>query len=62
MVRKYRGQRTILAYVGSAHTDAQLGLLLERAGRLVAEDEGVLDFEVAVRTQSVKGLADWRRG
>ena len=62
VVRKHRGQRTILAHVGSAHTDAQLGILLERAGRLVAEDQGVLDFEVAARTQSVEGVADWRRG
>ena len=27
VVRKHRGQRTILAHVGSAHTDAQLGIL-----------------------------------
>jgi len=33
-----------------------------RAGRLVAEDQGVLDFEGAAQTQSVEGLADWRRG
>jgi hypothetical protein len=62
VVRKHRGQRTILAHVGSAHTDGQLGILLERARRLVAEDQGVLDFEVAARTQSVDGIADWRRG
>ena len=62
VVRKHRGQRTILAHVGSAHTDAQLGILLERAGRLVAEDQGVLNFEVPARTQSVEGVADWRRG
>ena len=62
VVRKHRGQRTILAHVGSAHTDAQLGILLERARRIVAEDQGVLDFEVAARTQRVEGVADWRRG
>jgi Transposase DDE domain len=62
VVRKHRGQRTILAHVGSAHTDAQLGNLLERARRIVAEDQGVLDFEVAARTQSVDGVADWRSG
>lgn len=62
VVRKHRGQRTILAHVGSAHTDAQLGILLERASRIVAEDQGVLDFEVAARTQRVDGVADWRAG
>ncbi|STZ40817.1 transposase, IS4 family [Mycolicibacterium gilvum] len=62
VVRKHRGQRTILAHVGSAHTDAQLGILLERARRMAAEDQGVLDIEVAARTQSVDGIADWRAG
>jgi hypothetical protein len=62
VVGKHRGQRTILAHVGSAHTDAQLGILLEQARRLAAEDQGVLDIEVAARTQSVDGIADWRSG
>ena len=62
VVRKHRGQRTILAHVGSAHTDAQLGILLEWARRMIAEDQGVLDIEVAARTQRVDAIADWRRG
>lgn len=62
VVRKHRGQRTILAHVGSAHTDAQLGILLERARQIAAEDQGALDIEVPVRTQSVDGIADWRTG
>lgn len=62
VVRKHRGQRTILAHVGSAHTDAQLGILLEQAQRIVAEDQGILDIEVPARTQSVDAVADWRRG
>jgi hypothetical protein len=62
VVRKHRGQRTILAHVGSAHTDAQLGILLEQARRIAAEDQGVLDIEVAARTQRVDGVADWRAG
>ena len=62
VVRKHRGQRTILAHVGSAHTDAQLGILLERARRIIAEDQGVLDIEVAARAQRVDAVADWRRG
>jgi hypothetical protein len=62
VVRKHRRQRTILAHVGSAHTDAQLGILLERARQIAAEDQGVLDIKVPVRTQSVDGIADWRTG
>ena len=62
VVRKHRGQRTILAHVGSAHTDAQLGILLEQARRIAAQDQGVLDIEVAARAQSVDGIADWRSG
>ena len=62
VVRKHRGERTILAHIGSAHTDAQLGVLLERARQIAAEDQGVLDIEVPSRTQSVDGVADWRTG
>lgn len=62
VVRKHRGQRTILAHVGSAHTGAQLGILLEQARQIAAEGQGVLDIEVAARTQSIKGVADWRSG
>ncbi|OBY29330.1 IS1634 family transposase [Mycolicibacter kumamotonensis] len=62
VVRKHRGQRTILAHVGSAHTDAQLGILLERARQIAAADQGVLDIEVPARTQRVGDVADWRTG
>ena len=62
VVRKHRGQRTILAHVGSAHTDAQLGILLEQGRRIAAQDQGVLDIEVGARTQGVDGVAEWRRG
>jgi hypothetical protein len=47
VVRKHRGQWEILAHVGSAHTDAELGILLERARRIAAGDQEVLDIEVA---------------
>lgn len=62
VVRKRRGQRTILAHVGSAHTDAQLGILLEQARRIAAADQGVLEIEVPARTQRVDDVADWRTG
>ncbi|TGD83736.1 IS1634 family transposase [Mycolicibacterium sp. CH28] len=62
VVRKHRGQRTILAHVGSAHTDAELGILVEAARRIAAADQGALDIEVAARTQRVDDVADWRTG
>ncbi len=51
-----------LAHVGSAHTDAQLGVLLERARRIATGDQQVLDIEVAARTQRIDAVADWRAG
>jgi len=62
VVRKHRGQRTILAHVGSAHTDAQLGILLEQAREIASLDQGALDIEVAARAQRVDDVADWRTG
>jgi Transposase DDE domain len=52
----------ILAHVGSAHTDAQLGILLEKAREIASQDQGVLDIAVAARTQRVDEVADWRSG
>ncbi|MFP1151163.1 IS1634 family transposase, partial [Mycobacterium sherrisii] len=54
VVRKHGGRRTILAHVGSARTDAQLGILLEQARQIAVEDQGVFDIEVAARTQSIE--------
>jgi Transposase DDE domain len=62
VVRKHRGQREILAHVGSAYTDAELGILLERARRIAAGDQEVLDIEVPVRSERVADIADWRAG
>ena len=62
VVRKHRGQRTILAHVGSAHTDAELGILIDAARRIAAADQGALDIEVPARTQRVDDVADWRTG
>ena len=52
VVRKHRGRGVILAHVGSAHTDAELGILLEQARGIVDGDQEALDFEVAARAQS----------
>jgi hypothetical protein len=62
VVCKHRGQREILAHVGSARTDAELGILLERARRIAAGDQEVLDMEVPARAERVGDIADWRAG
>ncbi len=42
------GRRRIVAHVGSAHTEAELGLLLERARELLT-DPGQGQFELGVQ-------------
>ena len=62
-VMRKDGRRDVLVeHVGSAHTDAELGVLLERARRIVTGDQDVLDFEVAARVARVGDIADWRTG
>lgn len=57
VVAKQRGRREILAHVGSAHTDAELGILLEKARMMALGDQSQLDFEVPARTESVDDVA-----
>src|SRR6478736_289297 len=61
-MRKAGRRDVVVEHVGSAHTDAELGVLLERARRIATGDQDVLDFEVSARTQRVADVADWRRG
>jgi hypothetical protein len=58
VVQKLRGRREILAHVGSAHTDAELGILLEKARAMALGDQGQFGFEVPARTESVDDVAD----
>jgi Transposase DDE domain len=60
VVGKYRGRREILAHVGSAHTDAELGILLEKARGMAVGDQEVLGFEVPARTEQIADVADGR--
>src|SRR5690606_7913723 len=60
VARKDRGRVVILAHLGSAHTDAELGILLEQAWEMVVGGQAALDFEVAVRAQSMADVADFR--
>jgi hypothetical protein len=48
-----QGRRRIVAHVGSAHTDAELGVLLERA-RLLLHDAGQYELDLGVEPTPVK--------
>ncbi len=59
VARKDQGRVLILAHLGSAHTDAELGILLEQARAMVVGGQAALDFEVAARAQSMADVADF---
>ena len=60
VARKDNGRVVVLAHLGSAHTDAELGVLLARAQEVVADGQQSLDFEVSARAQSLTDVADYR--
>lgn len=60
VARKDHGRVVILAHVGSAHTDAELGILLEQARQMVVGGQAALDFEVAARAQLMADVPDFR--
>ena len=60
VARKDQGRVVILAHLGSAHTDAELGILLEQARQMVVGGQAALDFEVAARAQSMADVPDFR--
>jgi hypothetical protein len=62
VMRKAGGRDELVEHVGSAHTDAELGVLLERARRIAAEGQQVLDFEVPIPVERVDDVADWGAG
>lgn len=62
VMRKSGRRDELVEHVGSAHTDAELGVLLERARRIATGDQDVLDFEVSARAQRVADVSDWRKG
>lgn len=61
VARKDQGKVVILAHLGSAHTDAELGLLLDAAREIVAGGQAALDFEVAARAESMTEVPDFRK-
>ena len=62
VARKDNDRVVVLAHLGSAHTDAELGVLLARAQEVVADGQQSLDFEVSARAQSLTDVADYREG
>ncbi|MCK8671903.1 IS1634 family transposase [Rhodococcus sp. HM1] len=62
VVRKHRGRHEIIAHVGSAHTDVELGILLERARQLLHGDQGMLELDVPSPVEQIAAVADWRTG
>jgi hypothetical protein len=49
VARKDRGRVVIVAHIGSAHTDAELGVLLDQARQIVAGEQEAFDIEVPLR-------------
>ena len=62
VMRKADDRDVLVEHVGSAHTDVELGILLERARRIAAGGQQVLDFEVPTPVERVADVADWRAG
>ena len=62
VMRKSGRRDELVEHLGSAHTDVELGILLERARWLVAGDQEAFEFEVPARTERVNDVADWRTG
>jgi transposase len=60
VVRKYQGRREIVAHVGSAHTDAELGILLEKARGIAEGAQQSLQIEAARTVARLADVADWR--
>ena len=62
VVVKDRGEVVAIEHVGSAHTDAELGLLLAAAQERLAPGQQALDLgELAAEPARVSDLADWTR-
>jgi hypothetical protein len=62
VMQKVDGRDVLVEHVGSAHTDAELGILLERARAITEAGQEALDFDVALPVARVADVADWRCG
>ena len=59
IAQKHRGRLEILQHLGSAHTDAELGLLVEQARTALEGDQQTLDLHTPARVQHMSDTADW---
>jgi hypothetical protein len=59
VARKDAGKVVIIEHLGSARTDAELGILLQRARKLIDALQEVLDLEVARRVARLATVSDW---
>ncbi len=57
---KRDGKLEIIKHFGSAHTDAELGVLLAQAHAFVGGDQPMLDLEVPELIHRIDDVADWR--
>ena len=62
VMQKVDGRDVLVEHVGSAHTDAELGILLDRARKITEAGQELLDFDVALPVARVADVADWRAG
>lgn len=53
--RKDHGRVVVVAHLGSAHIDAELGIFLEQARALVVGGQAAREFEAAACAQSMAG-------
>jgi DDE family transposase len=60
VARKDGGRVVIVAHVGSARTDAELGILLDHARGIVTGEQEALEIEVPARPARIEDVADWR--
>jgi hypothetical protein len=60
VARKDLGRVVIVAHVGSARTDAELGILLEQARQIVTGEQEALEIEVPARPARIEDVPDWR--
>jgi len=60
VARKDRGRVVIVAHIGSAHTDAELGILLDQARAVVAGEQQALAIDVPVKPTRIDDVRDWR--
>lgn len=61
VVEKVGSRVVSRTHVGSAHTDADLAVLLERAERLLRPDQEAFDLGELARSASMEEVADWTK-